>query len=103
MGAAHDEARLTVDPRHIEICERRVGELLGLPGDTRVEARGDFERALLAFVEQWVIDVAAMTDELVAPLQDRLGDGGLQDLVHGLLVVEQRVRLRLAWEQLGLV
>lgn len=102
LGAVNDEARLTVDSRHLEICEGRVGELLGAPGP-RIQATSDFERALVAFVEQWVIDVASITDELVAPLHEALGDDGLQDFVHGLLVVEQRLRLRLAWEQLGLI
>ena len=58
---------------------------------------------MVAFVDQWVADVDSISDELVAPLRDTLGDGGLQDLTHALLVMEQRIRLRLTWQRLGLL
>lgn len=102
LDATHREAGVAVDPRHLALCQGRVSQLLGVATD-EVTAMTDFEHALIAFVEQWVIDVASITDGLVAPLRESLGDDGLQDLIHGLLVVEQRVRLGLVWKQLGLL
>ena len=62
----------------------------------------ELDRAALAFAEQWVVDVAGMTDELVAPLRDALGDDGLSTFTNALMVIEQRMRLRQTWERLGL-
>ena len=56
----------------------------------------------LAFCEQFVIDVANLDDALAAAVADELGADGLVDFTNALLVVEQRQRLRLAWERLGL-
>ena len=61
---------------------------------------GDIERACLAFTEQHVIDVASLPDEVAGAVRAHLGDEGLSNFVSALLVVEQRIRLRLAWDRL---
>jgi alkylhydroperoxidase family enzyme len=115
-----------VDPVLLELCRLRVAMLLGCqaelaartpaavdagldeatvaelshwPTSPRFGAR---ERACLAFTEQFVIDVANLSDDLADAVRDQLGPTGLMDFTNALLVVEQRQRLRLAWEQLGL-
>jgi hypothetical protein len=64
------------------------------------ERFGPTPRACLAFTEQYLIDVASMASALVDDVRSALGDGGLLDFVNALLVVEQRLRLTLAWERL---
>lgn len=103
LDEADRAARAVVDPALLALCEKRVAQLLGHRSDPiEVSALTDLEAACLAFTEQWVIDVASMTDEVVAPVAERLGDAGLMDFAHALLVVEQRLRLDLAWNRLGL-
>ena len=58
------------------------------------------DRACLAFTEQYVVDVANLDDATVGHVRDHLGETGLQDFLCALFVVEQRVRLRLAWDAL---
>ena len=58
------------------------------------------ERACLAFVEQWILDVASLDDDTARAVSDVLGDDGLAALASTVLVVEQRQRLRLAWSRL---
>jgi alkylhydroperoxidase family enzyme len=124
LADAQEAAWGAVDPVLLELCRVRVAMLLGCPDE--VEARtgvalaagldgsvvadlaswptspqfGTRERTCLAFCEQFVIDVAGMDDELALAVADHLGPQGLADLTAALLVVEQRQRLRLAWERL---
>lgn len=124
LAGARRAAWATVDPVLLELCRVRIAMLLGCPDE--VDARtgaalaagldeavvadlaswavspsfGPRERACLAFCEQFVIDVAGMDDELALAVADHLGAQGLADLTAALLVVEQRQRLRLAWERL---
>ena len=56
------------------------------------------ERAALAFAEQYVIDVASLTDEQAAELRGHLGDVGLATFVNALLVIEQRMTLELTFD-----
>ncbi len=104
LDAAHDAAWRVTDPSVLAVCRLRTVELLG--GDTSLlepppvpvtEPDPAIAAAAIAFTEQYIIDVAGMTDELVAPLRDALGDQGLVDFVNALLVVEQRARLQLTW------
>lgn len=46
------------------------------------------------------MDVASLDDDTVAAVRAHLGDDGTQTFVSALLVVEQRIRLRLAWDVL---
>lgn len=121
MGAAHDAAWEATDPRLLELCRVRIASLLGCtaeasartpqadvdpsvldaiaawPTDPRFDAR---DRACLAFAEHFVVDVASLSDDTAADVREHLGDQGLQDFVSALLVVEQRIRLRLVWDRL---
>ena len=100
LAASHNDAEL------LAIAERRISELLGAERqgmpvnvDAPTTAVGT---AALAFIEQWVIDVANITDDMVAALRTELGEDRLMDFIHGVLAVEQRIRLELAWHKLGL-
>jgi alkylhydroperoxidase family enzyme len=114
MNETHDAARAAVDDALLSVCEARVAMLLGgevepsfdrdvladlpsWPTSPRIDST---LRACLAFTEQFVIDVATMDDALVDAVSDALGPDGLLNFTNALLVVEQRQRLRLAWERL---
>ncbi len=114
----------SVDPVLLELCRLRIAMLLncdaeletrtpvaaaaGLDGErVAVLAKwatsplfGPRERACLAFVEQFVIDVAGLDDATAGAVRVHLGDQGLADFVAAVLVVEQRQRLRLIWQRL---
>ncbi|MFM7536906.1 MAG: carboxymuconolactone decarboxylase family protein [Acidimicrobiales bacterium] len=122
----HAAAWAAAEPRLLELARLRIAQLLGHPDELAgrtVGAAGPVldedavtalaswpssglfdgrDRAVLAFVEQYVLDVATVTDEQVASLVEHLGAPGVSDFVHGVLVVEQRMRLTLAWQRLGL-
>ncbi len=124
LAAAHDEAWRAVDPVLLELVRLRVAMLLdnqaelrtrtvaavgaGLDEATVAELSlwptsprfGPTERACLDFAEQWVIDVASLSDDQAAAVSARLGDEGLAHFASALLVIEQRQRLRLAWTRL---
>ena len=105
LDQAWDVAWQAVDPDLLALCSQRIAALLGHPGLTpplAVDASHvapDLAAAATAYVEQYLIDVAQMTDEQVAPLRVALGDDGLYDFAQAVLVVEQRMRLQLMWEQ----
>lgn len=126
LAAAHDAAWRAVDPVLLELCRLRIAVLLGCDAERSVRTPvakragldeaavsalsqwpssprfGARERACLAFCEQFVIDVAGMADDLALDVAHHLGATGLRDLAAGLLVLEQRQRLRLAVEALDL-
>jgi hypothetical protein len=60
----------------------------------------DVERACLAFTDAFVMDVAALSDEVAGAVAAHLGDAGLVDFTSALLILEQRQRLALAWTTL---
>ena len=124
LAEAHEAAWAAVDPVLLELCRLRVATLLGCETEraARTQAAmeagldeatigelsawptsarfGGRERACLALCEQFVIDVASVDDQLARSVADHLGPEGLRSFVTALLVVEQRQRLRLAWERL---
>ena len=124
LAAAYDEIWKAVDPVLLELVRLRVAMLLGCSAELaeRTPAAvaagldettiadlaswstsprfGARERACLAYVEQWLIDVASMTDADAAAVCDALGGDGLAAFSAALLVIEQRQRLRLAWQQI---
>ena len=55
------------------------------------------DRAALAFTEQYIVDVASLTDAQATALREHLGDDGLASFVNALLVIEQRMTLELAF------
>jgi len=118
----HDAAWRVADPVLLELCRLRIAFILGCEFEQELRTpvaagldeatRGELplwptsklfgprERACLALCEQFVIDVASMNDDLIFAVSGQLGADELRDFVRGLLVVEQRQRLRLAWERL---
>lgn len=121
LDATHRASWAAVDHRLLELCRIRVAQLLGCDEEADARTPGvavtadelasvsawptspcfdATDRAVLAWCEQFVIDVAAMDDSTVTPVRDHLGDGGLIDLTNALLVIEQRQRLRMAWSRL---
>lgn len=124
LDAVHREAWAAVDPRLLELCRIRAAHLIGCTSEAAVVTPGSGvgpdvaaqvaqwptsshfdarDRALLAWCEQFVIDVASLSDELVADVCDHLGADGLVDFTNAFLVVEQRQRLRVLWEHLDLM
>jgi alkylhydroperoxidase family enzyme len=121
LRAANAAAWVATSPRLLELCRVRIAILLGCaaeadartpgsgvaddhlaairawPTDSRFDA---LDRACLGFTERYVIDVASIDDDTVAAVREHLGDEGLANFVNALLVVEQRIRLRLAWDRL---
>jgi len=124
LESAWDAAWSSVDPVLLELCRLRIATLLDCDAEGRTRTPiaaahgldderiaqlaewmtspsfGDAERACLAFAEQFTIDVAALDDATVGAVRDHLGEQGVVDFVNALLVVEQRQRLRLVWQQL---
>jgi alkylhydroperoxidase family enzyme len=124
MAAAHSAAWGAVDPVLLELCRVRIAMLLGCEAEVLArtpeaiaagldeqslvalsnwptsELFGERERAVLAFTEHYLLDVASLPDETAVAVRDQLGDAGLQNFVSALLIVEQRIRLRLTWNRL---
>lgn len=109
LDDALDAARRATDPGLLALSEQRLAEMLGhrdrladatlgpLDDWRHDSSLSDLARAALAFVEQYRIDVAALTDDEVAPLRQALGDEGLVDFVNAVCVVEQRMTLELTF------
>lgn len=123
LDAAHRAAWAAVDPRWLEMCRLRAAQLIGCAAEARARTAGsgldpdladhvaqwpthpgftDADRDVLAWCEQFVIDVASLTDDQVDALRRRVGDDGVVNLTNALLAIEQRQRLRVMWEHLGL-
>jgi alkylhydroperoxidase family enzyme len=108
------------DPRVLELCRLRLGQLLGVDPRMRAIAPGaaargvdeqtvadlaqwptstsfgSRDRAALAFAEQWLLDPSGVTDDLCAALRDALGEPGCAALTMGLALAEAMLRLELA-------
>ncbi len=117
LTAVHDAAWAAVDGDLLEVCRVRMAVLLGADDSVRFHDLDDalvddlpnwptstrfssVERACLAFTEQYLVDVASIDDGLVADLSDAIGPDAVTNFVNALLVVEQRLRLSLAWGRL---
>jgi alkylhydroperoxidase family enzyme len=121
LRAANDAAWAATSPRLLELCRVRIATLLGCAAEAEARTPGSavaddvlaairswptdprfdpLDRACLAFAEHYVIDVASIDDDTVAAVRDELGDEGVANFVNALLVVEQRIRLRLVWDRL---
>ena len=124
LVAAWDGAWQTVEPTLLELCRLSVARSLRCSFELTirtplaVHARFDeqkaaelprwrtsalyspTERACLGYVEQFVFDVASLDDVTSAEVREHLGDQGLVDFANAVLVLEQRQRLRLIWEQI---
>lgn len=108
------------DPRVLELCRLRLGQLLGVDPSTRTIAPAAMElgvnpetvadlarwptsprfeprdRAALAFAEQWLLDPSGVTDDLCAALRDALGEPGCAAFTMGLALAEAMLRLEIA-------
>ena len=123
LDAAHRAAWDAVEARLLELCRVRAAQLIGCEAEAEARTPGcglaadDYphiarwptagcfdarDRAVLAWCEHYVIDVASLTDEQVENVKMFLGDDGVVDLTNAFLVIEQRQRLRTMWERLGL-
>jgi alkylhydroperoxidase family enzyme len=121
MAQAHDAAWQATEPRNLELARLLVALLLHCDAEHETRTPGvdlsdsvvaelprwptssvftEAERAALAFTEQFVTDVASISDQTAEALRAHLGDAGLNNFTRALLVVEQRIRLRLVWDQL---
>lgn len=124
LADAHEQVWASLDPVLLEMVRLRIAQLLsndaelavrtpaataaGFDDDLAAELSrwyssprfGPRERACLDFVEQWVVDVASVTDAQAAAVTDVLGAEGLASFAAAVLVLEQRQRLRLAWSKL---
>lgn len=124
LNHAWSQAWAATDPYILELCRLRISMLLGCSSEfgartpeaqeaglteatirqlsrwTDDHTLRPVDRACLSLTEQYVIDVANLDDATVGAVSAHLGDAGLQNFISALLVVEQRQRLRLAWEQL---
>jgi alkylhydroperoxidase family enzyme len=121
LRAAHDAAWAATSPRLLELCRVRIAILLGCTAEADARTPGSgvaddvlaairswptdprfdpLDRACLAFTEHYVIDVASIDDATVDAVHEHLGDDGMVNFVNALLVVEQRIRLRLIWDRL---
>ena len=110
LEAAHDAAWRAADHDLLALCRDRVAMLLRhrasievMPPErvdllrswTTSAELGDRERAALEFTEQYVVDVASISDEQAGALRGHLGDDGFATFVNALLVLEQRMTLEL--------
>lgn len=123
LDANHRAAWDAVDPRWLELCRLRAAQLIGCEAEATARTVGseldpdladhvaqwpthvgftDADRDVLAWCEQFVIDVASLTDAQVAAVARHVGDEGVVNLTNAVLVIEQRQRLRVMWEHLGL-
>jgi hypothetical protein len=116
LDAAHAAANDATDPVILEMCRVRVATLLGNTDELVTELAADLlgaipfwpssplltqaQRVCLAFAEEFVIDVASLSDATAKAVVDELGEQGYADFVNALLVIEQRQRMRLAWQRL---
>ena len=92
----------------LELCRARIRTLLGRPvesSDPKLNAVADYarsdlfsetERVALELTEQYVLDVGATPDELIADVRRQLGTEGTYALVMGLYAVDQRERLEIS-------
>lgn len=121
ISGLHAASWKSVDPALLQLCRLRLAAMLGDDAEfTRVPAGApvlaaakvatlagwpssphftDAERACLAFTEQFVGDVAGLTDADCAPVLAHLGPEGLYAFVTALLALDGHQRLRLALER----
>ena len=121
LDAAHRAAWDALDPALVELTRLRVAMMLGhaaelaarTPASGVDEATiaelslwptsprfGERERACLTYLEQHLIDVANVTEAQTEAVAAHIGHDGLASYASVVLVLEQRQRLRLAWDRL---
>jgi hypothetical protein len=103
LGELRDAALDTVDRDLLDLCRSRIGLLIGLDTGWQPRPLTDTERVCVDLTEQFVLDVAGITDAQVAAVVVQLGASGAMEFVYALLAVEQRLRMQAMWTRLGLV
>jgi alkylhydroperoxidase family enzyme len=113
LDAAFGAAWKATDVELLSICRDRVAMLLGHAGVleemsadeqkslsawSASDAFTERERAALDFTEQYIVDVASMSNDQANALREHLGDEGLVSFVNAILVIEQRMTLELAFD-----
>lgn len=103
LADAGRAASVVVDADLLALARARVATLVGHPaGDAALAgwptdpALSQRDRDCLAFVEQYVFDVANVDDDLVANASRHFSDGGFRDFVVALYLTELTLRLELA-------
>jgi hypothetical protein len=119
LDKVHELAWDVVEKSVLELCRLRISMLLGCPSelDSRMydvdenkvahlaewptsPLFTDCECSCLAFTEHFLIDVASLSDATALSVKDNLGEQGFINFVNALLVVEQRIRLRMIWSKM---
>jgi hypothetical protein len=110
LDAAYAAAWAATDAELLTLCRNRMAMLLrhqptldqltadatqalaAWPSSTTLT---DLQRAALEFTEQYIIDVASLSDAQADALRKHLDDAEFATFVNALLVVEQRMSLEL--------
>lgn len=110
LDAAYQAVWTATDPDLLGVCQIRMAMLLrheptlrDVADDQRTivsnwpTATGltELQRAALAFTEQYIIDVASLTDEIADAVRTHMSDEAFATFVNALLVLEQRMSLEL--------
>jgi len=92
LRAGHD-----LDPQVIDLVQRRVHHLLGVPGATFDPGDASTERddAALAFAEQYVMDPSGITDAQAARLNELFTEPELTTLTFAVAVYDALARVQL--------
>lgn len=79
-----------IDPVLLDLCQRRVGTLLGCPRHQGPLPRSmsDLESAAVDMAEQFVLDPHGLTDEQAAAVSSRLGPSGMVAFTTALALFE---------------
>jgi len=123
LALLHSAVWETLDPLLLDLARRQIASILGckpeedqhsltareaglhqemiddVPHWHRSRHFDERHRACLAFVEQFVMDVASVSDAQARVVAHHLGPRGLVDFAAAVLVLEQRLRLKLTWDR----
>ena len=102
LAAVQAAAAQTVDARMLGLMSNSAAALIGFPGLTDPSPSNEEERDILAFVDQFVIDVSNMTDEQRDGLSRHVPATELKPFVSAFYVTEFSQRLSLMAQQLDL-
>lgn len=124
LAELHKAAWGVLDVVVLQLCRLQIARLLGCEAETDeysvaaskaglseemladlprwyVSSRFDErQKACIAFAEQFVMDVSALSDQQVNDVVTHFGVSGLVDLASAVLVLEQRHRLAATWDRI---
>jgi alkylhydroperoxidase family enzyme len=105
-----DAALANGDRDLLERCAAIMARTLGAGTATWPVLRADWwadpdlddrERAVIALTEQWLVDVSSIDDEHIHSLLEHLDPAQVLGVLMGLVAIEQRMRVRVALDRLG--